>query len=72
LPHPHRHPSIALATKISAKADDTLAKLDHEMTIMKWPDEFRAIMWEAVAAQAAIYAKQSREASCAVSSKDSQ
>jgi len=45
----HIEKSIALATKISAKAEDALARLDHEMTIMKWPAEFRAIMWETVA-----------------------
>lgn len=52
--------SIALAAKISAKAEDALAKIDHEMTIMDWPDEFRAVMWEAIADTAAIRARQSR------------
>ena len=39
----------ALAAKIAEKASDTLARLDREMDIMKWPAEFRAIMWGAVA-----------------------
>jgi hypothetical protein len=30
--------------KISAKAEQTLAGIDREMTIMKWPDEYRAII----------------------------
>jgi hypothetical protein len=42
----------ALADRITKKAADTLAGLDREMTIMKWPPEFRSIMWEAVAAEA--------------------
>ncbi len=41
-----------LAEKIVAKAADTLAILDREMTIMKWPAEFRKIMWEAIAHEA--------------------
>jgi hypothetical protein len=52
--------SIALATKISAKAEDAVAGIEREMIIMKWPNEFRAIMWEAVAAVAAIRARQAR------------
>lgn len=42
----------ALAEKIVAKASDALGALDREMRIMKWPNEFRVIMWEAVAAEA--------------------
>lgn len=56
----HLKKSIALATKISAKAEETLAGVEREMTIMKWPDEFRAIMWEAIANTAAIRARQAR------------
>jgi len=41
-----------LAAKIVAKASDTLSALDREMRIMRWPNEFRVIMWEAVAAEA--------------------
>lgn len=59
----HLEKSIALATKISAKAEDTLARLDHEMTIMKWPAEFRAIMWEAVVDAARIRAEAARTVS---------
>lgn len=40
-----------LAKSIEAKAIATLAPLKREMTIMKWRDEYRAIMWEAVLAQ---------------------
>lgn len=46
----------ALAAKITAKAEDTLAALDREMTIMKWPAEFRAIMRGAVAHAASLRA----------------
>lgn len=42
----------AVAAKITAKVVDTLADLDREMSIMKWPAEFRTIMWEAVAHEA--------------------
>lgn len=37
----------ALAEKITTKAEDTLSSLEWEMT--KWPAEYRAIMWGAVA-----------------------
>lgn len=40
---------VALANKITAKAEGTLAGLEREMTIMKWPAEYRAILWEAIA-----------------------
>lgn len=40
--------AVGLATKISAKAEETLAGIEREMDIMKWPDEFRTIMWEAI------------------------
>jgi len=49
----HLEKSIALADKITAKAENAVADLDREMALMKWPGEFRAIMWEAVAAIAA-------------------
>lgn len=42
----------ALAEKIAAKAAGALSALDREMHIMKWPAEFRTIMWEAVAHEA--------------------
>jgi len=41
--------AVELADKITAKAEEALAGIEREMTIMKWPDEFRAIMWGAVA-----------------------
>ena len=56
----HMEKSIALAAKISAKAEETLRALDREMVLMKWPDEFKAIMWQAVADTANIYARQAR------------
>lgn len=43
-----------LAEKIAKKAKDALADLDREMDIMKWPPEFRAILWGAVAHEAAL------------------
>lgn len=49
----------ALAEKIAAKAADALSAIDREMAIMKWPAEFRAIMWGAVAHEA-----RNREADC--------
>lgn len=36
-----------IAAKITKKAEETLAPLVWEMT--KWPAEFRAIMWGAIA-----------------------
>lgn len=58
----HLEKSIALADQITAKAEDAVAGLDMEMALRKWPAEFRALMWEAVAAVAssrATAAKQS-------------
>ncbi len=46
----------ALAIKIAEKSRDTLAALEREMIIMKWPAEFRIIMWNAVAHEATIRA----------------
>lgn len=45
-----------LAEKITQKAADALDTLEREMIIMKWPAEFRAIMWSAVAQTATIRA----------------
>jgi hypothetical protein len=39
----------ALAAKIRRRAIDLLTPLEREMRIMAWPQEYRAIMWEAVA-----------------------
>lgn len=41
---------LDLAGKITTKAEGALSGLEHEMIFMKWPAEFRAILWEAVAA----------------------
>jgi hypothetical protein len=49
--------AAALAKKIEQKASDTLAALDGEMAIMKWPAEFRTIMWNAVAHEAMLRAQ---------------
>lgn len=40
--------ALSLAGQISAKAEETLAGLEYEMKLMKWPAEFKAVMWEAV------------------------
>jgi hypothetical protein len=45
----HAEKSIALADQITAKAEKAVADLDREMALRKWPAEFRAIMWDAVA-----------------------
>lgn len=50
----------AVAAKIEKKVEDTLYVLDREMAIMKWPPEFRAIMWNAVAHAAALRAHEAR------------
>lgn len=52
--------ATGLAEKITDKAQGALADLDREMAIMKWPAEFRAIMWEAVADLAARRAAECR------------
>ncbi len=41
--------NTALAAEIVAGAAAALNALDREMTITKWPPEFRAIMWAVVA-----------------------
>lgn len=43
-----------LAEKIAKKAADVLSPLQTEMDLMKWPAEFRAIVWGAVAHHASI------------------
>lgn len=50
----------ALAEKIASKAEDALAGLEREMAIMKWPPDFRAIMWGAVARAASLREVESR------------
>lgn len=44
----HEEKAQALAEKITDKAASALASLEREMIVMKWPAEFRAIMWGAV------------------------
>lgn len=39
-------------------AEDTLAPLEREMMVMRWPPEFRRIVWEAVARVAANHANE--------------
>jgi hypothetical protein len=43
----HEQRSMALADKITAKAEDVLSSLDRE--VAGWPNDFAAIMWESVA-----------------------
>lgn len=50
----------AIAEKIEKKVEDALYPLDREMLIMKWPAEFRAIMWDAVVHAAALRAHEAR------------
>lgn len=45
----HADKAQALANKIVGRAEGALAGLEREMAIMKWPPEFRAIAWSAVA-----------------------
>lgn len=52
--------AVSLASKISAKAEETLDRMQFEMDTMRWPAEYRAIMWEAIADTAAIRARQAR------------
>ncbi len=58
----HMEKAQALAAKITDKAQGALAGLDREMAIMKWPAEFQAIMWDAVADLAARRAADARHA----------
>jgi hypothetical protein len=44
--------AMALAGRISAMAEDVLSGIDRSMKIMKWPNEFKIIVWEAIAAEA--------------------
>lgn len=51
---------IALSNRILKKAEDLLAPLQREMDIMKWPAEYRAIVWAAVKQQALKLERQSK------------
>lgn len=57
----HVDKAIAVAAKITKKAEDALAGLEREMAIMKWPSEFRAIMWGAVVEIASRRASSARD-----------
>lgn len=52
----------ALAAKITAKAEETISGLEREMALMQWPQEFRAIMWSAVALHATLREQEARSA----------
>ncbi len=56
----HIERSIALADKITARAEAAVSSLDRE--IVDWPAEFQAVMWAAVAAVASSREKAAREA----------
>ncbi len=56
----HEKNAQALAEKITSKAEGALDGLEREMAIMKWPAEFRAIMWGAVAEIASRRAESAR------------
>jgi hypothetical protein len=47
-----------VAEKIAKKVAATLAPLEVEMDLMKWPQEFRTIMWNAVAHHASLRANE--------------
>ncbi len=49
----HLQKAQDLAEKLTKKAEDALAGIEREMIIMKWPADFRKIMWETVATVAA-------------------
>lgn len=53
--------AVDLAVKIAGKARDTLEPLAREMLIAKWPAEFQAIVWGAVAQHAGILATEANE-----------
>lgn len=54
----HIQRAVVVADKVVAKAEDALDGLDREMK--PWPAEFRAIMWDAVAAIASSRANEAR------------
>jgi hypothetical protein len=56
----HAEKANALAGKITSKAEDALSGLSLEMNLMKWPAEFRGIMWQAVAEIASRRAQECR------------
>jgi hypothetical protein len=52
--------AVSIAMQIAAKAEAALESMAVEMDYMKWPPEFRAIMWDAVSHTAATRAKECR------------
>lgn len=58
----HLKRSVDLAEKISAKAEEALADIEREMILNRWPDDFRAIMWETISTVALSRAAQRRKA----------
>jgi hypothetical protein len=56
----HAERSIALADKVRVRAENAVSSLALEMVGMRWPAEFRAIVWEAVALVASSRAKEAR------------
>jgi hypothetical protein len=56
----HLEKSIDIAHQITTKAEEAVAGLDREMALRKWPAEFRAIMWDAVALVASSCAADAR------------
>jgi len=52
--------AVSLANQIAAKASDALTDIACEMALKKWAPEFRAIMWEAIAAEATERAKEAK------------
>lgn len=54
----HIQKAVDVADKVVARADDALSSLDREMA--PWPAEFRAIMWDAIAAIATSRANDAR------------
>lgn len=57
---PEMYRAVKLAEKIKIKADTTLRILELEMRAMKWPNEYRTIVWEAVAHEAMRRAEEAR------------
>jgi hypothetical protein len=51
----------SVAEKMMLKAVTALSGLEREMEVMKWPPEFRAIMWRTIAHLATLYAEDERE-----------
>ncbi len=56
----HMEKATKVADQIAKKVADTLDPLRRQMDLMKWPPEFRVIMWEAVSRHAALLAVEER------------